>query len=157
DYYLGRAPFDRVLVRFIGDPNTMVASVLAGTVDLIFPPNIDLDAARDLKERWGGTGNLVRVEPLPRIVPLWPQLRPDLARPVNGLGTRPGRQALLQAIDRETLAQVVTAGLAPAADSWYLPSHPQRPELEAWIPKYPYDPSRAQQVLAQGGWERGRD
>lgn len=157
DYYLGRPPVDRVVVRFIADSNAMLSNMLAETVDLIFPPSVDLAVALELKERWAGTGNIVRVEPIPRIVPLWPQFRPELARPVNGLDKVAGRRALFQAIDRETLAQVMTAGLAPSADSWYLPTHPLRQDLEASIPKYPYDVSRAQELLAQVGWERGRD
>ena len=39
------------------------------------------------------------------------------------------------------------------------PAHGEalRPEVESAIPQYPYDPARAQQLLAQAGWIRGAD
>jgi len=43
------------------------------------------------------------------------------------------------------------------ADSWYHPNHPLRREVESAIPQFPYDPNRAQQLLAQEGWVRGSD
>ena len=48
-----------MIVRFILDPTTMVANMLAGGVDLIIPPSIDVDAAVELKRRWEGTANRV--------------------------------------------------------------------------------------------------
>src|SRR4051812_13774906 len=35
DYYLGRPPLDSIVVRFVTDPNTQVANVLAGAVDVV--------------------------------------------------------------------------------------------------------------------------
>jgi peptide/nickel transport system substrate-binding protein len=67
------------------------------------------------------------------------------------------RQALHHAIDRQVLIDVATHGLAPVADSWIPPSSPYRRELEPSIPQFPYDPQRAQTLLAQAGWNRGAD
>jgi peptide/nickel transport system substrate-binding protein len=65
------------------------------------------------------------------------------------------RQALFQAIDRDTLTEVATSGLSPVADSYYAPSDELRQQLQ--IPQYPYDPARALQRLAEAGWTRGPD
>jgi peptide/nickel transport system substrate-binding protein len=43
------------------------------------------------------------------------------------------------------------------ADSWYAPNEQLRPPLEGSIPQFPYDLTRAQQLLAQAGWVRGSD
>lgn len=61
DYYRGRPPLDRIVVRFVGDPNALVAGILAGELDVVLPVTVDLDAALDLKRRWEGTGNQVTV------------------------------------------------------------------------------------------------
>ena len=49
EYFQGRAPLDGVVVRYITDPNTMVANILSGAVDLLLPPSVDLDMALALK------------------------------------------------------------------------------------------------------------
>jgi peptide/nickel transport system substrate-binding protein len=41
------------------------------------------------------------------------------------------------------------------ADSWVSPTDVNRDQLAASIPQYPYDPTRAQQLLTQAGWVRG--
>jgi ABC-type transport system substrate-binding protein len=69
-YYQGRPPFDRIVVRFIGDPNALVANIVAGDVDVVLPVTVDLETALDLRRRWEGTGNQVRVD----LTGLLPQL-----------------------------------------------------------------------------------
>src|SRR5439155_175957 len=64
---------------------------------------------------------------------------------------------LYQVLDRQSLADVMTLGLGPPADSWFRPDEPIRREMEASIPKYPYDRTRALQQLAQAGWTPGSD
>jgi peptide/nickel transport system substrate-binding protein len=156
-YFKGRPPLDRVIVRFIRDANALLANALAESVDVVTPPSVELEQAAELRRRWEGTGNLVRVEPIPRIQYMELQLGPDLARPRNGFPVLAVRQALYHALDRAELADVMTLGGAPAADSWYRPDEPIRRDMEAGIPKYPYDRARAQQMLAQTGWTPGPD
>ncbi len=157
DYWQGRPPLDRVFVRFIRDTSALLANALAGAVDLVLPPSIEIEQAAELRRRWEGTGHQVRVEPIPRIQYFEPQMGQDLARPRNGFPVLSVRQGLYHALDRQALADVMTLGLGPAADSWFRPDEPVRRELESAIPKYPYDRARAQQLLSQGGWERGAD
>jgi peptide/nickel transport system substrate-binding protein len=155
-YYKGRPPLDRIVVRFIGDPNALVANILAGDLDVILPVTVDLDAALDLRERWQGTGNQVRVDLTGGLTQLEMQFRP-VARPVNGFSQRLVRQAFYQAIDRNALSEIMTQSLSPVADSWYPPLHTLRPLMEDAIPKYPHDPREAISLLAQAGWNRGPD
>lgn len=159
DYYLGRPPLDRVVVRFIGDPNTMVANILSGAVDVVLPTGgtSDFDAAIEVQQRWAGTGNQVRFDAKPQFEQLELQHAPQYARPLNGMTVRDVRAALYHAIDRPTLTQVMTDGIAPVADSWFTPNDGLRAEVEAYIPQFPYDLTRAQQLLAGAGWVRAAD
>ncbi len=156
-YYQGRPPLDGMTVQFVRDSNVMVANALAGAIDLIPPPGVATDAALQLKQRWEGTGDTVRIEPVSRVVYGELQFRPEFARPVNGIPNRTVREALYRAINRAGLAEVMSHGLAPIADSWYAPTDPLRPAVESAIPQYPYDPAGAQDLLAQAGWTRGPD
>jgi peptide/nickel transport system substrate-binding protein len=157
DYWRGRPPLDRVIVRFLGDPNTMVANVLSGAVDAVLAPAVDNETALEVRQRWEGTGNQVLVGPRQSIRILDPQQKPDYARPVNGFIHAPVRRAFYHAIDRHLLAEILMGGTSPIADSWLMPGDPVRPQLEAIIPQYPFDLNRAQQILADAGWVRGGD
>jgi peptide/nickel transport system substrate-binding protein len=157
DYYQGRPPLDGMTVRFILNSNTMVANALAGAVDVLTPPTIDTDAAFDLRHRWEGTGNTVRIETVSRFVYGELQFRSEFTRPANALINRTVREALYRAFNRAGYAEVMSLGLAPIADSWFWPADALRPEVESAIPQYPYDPGRAQQLLTQAGWVRGAD
>lgn len=158
EYHRGPAPIDRIIFRFVPDPTTMIANVLSGGVDVVVPPGVDLDAAVELKRRWEGTGNRVVTggyEDMNSAYTL--QHRPDLAQPRNGLPNRDVREALFRGVDREAMAEVITFGLAPVADSWVSPRHAIRKDVESAIPQFPYDANRAVQLLTGAGWVRGTD
>lgn len=157
DYYQGRPPFDRVVLRFLTDANTMVANLLAGEVDMLLPIGIDIEAGLEIQRRWEPTGNRVRFVVSDFLWLIETQARPEFARPQRGLTERSVRQGLYHAIDRATLAEVVAQGLAPVADSWIASNDALRPLVEDAVPQFPYDLTRAQQALAQAGWRRGPD
>jgi peptide/nickel transport system substrate-binding protein len=158
-YYQGKPNIDRIFLKVILDPTAMVANILAGAVDVVVPPGVDLETAADIKSRWQGTGNQVIVggfEDMNSSYTL--QFRPEYVKPKSGGTTnRDVREALLRGIDRPLMTETITAGLALVADSWVSPNHRLRGELESAIPQYPYDLNRAQQLLAQAGWTRGSD
>ena len=79
EYYQARPPLDRVLVRFLGDANTMVAAILAGSVDILLPDGVELDAAVEVQRRWEGTGNEVRFDLSDSFRQLEIQFRPEFA------------------------------------------------------------------------------
>jgi peptide/nickel transport system substrate-binding protein len=157
DYFRGRPAIDRIILRIIPDFNTTVSNVLAGTVDIAQPPAENMDVVMDLSRRWEGTGNRARTDPNNKMRVIYMQYRPEFVRPQNGITNRTVRQGLYQAIDRPAMAQVITEGLSPVADSWFAPSDPARKDVEATIPQFPYDPNRAVQLLAEAGWVRGGD
>jgi len=157
DYYMGRPPLDRVVVRFLADANTMVANILSGAVDVLLPIGVDLEAALEVKRRWEGSGNYVTTDSSGRLRYVEIQHRPDYEQPRNGFGNTTVRQAFYHATDRRTLAEIMAGSVEAMADSWYPPGHVLRPQLETLIPQFPYDPARATQLLTQVGWIRGAD
>ncbi|MBM2811931.1 MAG: hypothetical protein HW416_2690, partial [Chloroflexi bacterium] len=157
DYFKGRPRLDGIIVKFIADENIMIATILAGELDLIPAFNFDLDAALEVKRRWEGTGNRVEGNLSGRFNTVETQHRLEMARPLNGLANVAVRRAFYHAIDRGEIAQSIGQGLGPPADSWFFPEHELRAQLESSIPPFPYDPGRAQQVLVEVGWTRGPD
>jgi peptide/nickel transport system substrate-binding protein len=157
DYWQGRPLIDRIILNFVGDANTVTASILAGAIELIMPPAVTPEAAAEVKQRWEGTGNVVRIEPVETLDYMEPMIRPEFAKPVNGMPQVLVRQAMMHAIDRKALADVITLGLGPVADNHLFPGDATYPQVESASVKYPYDPTRAKQLLAQAGWEAGLD
>ena len=157
DYYLGRPSLDRVIVRYVGDPNTMLATIMAGAVDIVLAPGPDLQAAAEVKKRWEGTGSRVLTSLSGSQQFLRPQFRTEYALPKNGAPLLSVRRALYHGVDHQSLTEAAGNGLPPAADSWLAPNHPWRSLLESYVPQYPYDPAKALQLLAEAGWVRGAD
>ncbi|MEA2640065.1 MAG: peptide/nickel transport system substrate-binding protein [Chloroflexota bacterium] len=157
DYFMGRPPLDGVMVRFVGDTSTIIANILSGAIDIVPPIGLEVDATIEVKRRWEGTGNIAIPQLRGGFRALEIQHRPEYARPASGFTNLGVRAGFYDAIDRRALADTMTGGLAPIADSWLTPDDPLRPQLEPWIPQFPYDPARAQALLAQAGWTRGSD
>ena len=156
-YFLGRAPIDRIIVRYVADANALLANIMAGSVDVVLAPSIEMDTAAEVKQRWEGTGNQVLVGLSGSQHFLRPQFRPELAQPRNGSPLLTVRRALSHGINRAAIIQGATDGLAVPSDSWVAPADPLRSQLESAIPQYPYDLARAQQLLSEAGWSRGAD
>jgi peptide/nickel transport system substrate-binding protein len=135
----------------------MAANILSGAVDVLLPIGVSVESAVEIEERWKGTGNTVIYNPGDRTEILYTQQRPDLAQPRNGFPNVMVRQAMLHAIDRQTLADVASFGKSPIAESWLNAADPMLAQIRDSIPRYPHDPVRAQQLLTQAGWVRGAD
>lgn len=155
EYYRGLPPLNAVTLRFINDPNTMVAGILARDLDVVLPLGVGIEAALEVKRRWEGTGNQILFSTADRFEYLRAQLRPELAEPRNGFVHRSVRAGLYHAIDRALLADLISHGLSPIADSWIAPSLALRREIESSIPQYAYDPVRAHALLTEADWVRG--
>lgn len=158
-YFLGPPLIHRLVMRFIPDTNTMVATIMAEAVEVLLPQGVDLDAAIEVRERWQreGRGQQVNAFVLFQHVQLELMLDPTYARPVNAWSQVPARQGLYTALDRAEIGQVMTAGLSPPAGSHYNPTDIYYPLVKDYIPQYPYDPARARQLLAQASYAPGSD
>jgi peptide/nickel transport system substrate-binding protein len=154
-YFRGVPPLDTVIVRVLGDTQSLVVHLLGGGVDAALA--LDIDTAVEVKDRWEGAGHTFIASPSEKMRLLESQFRPEFARPSNGMTNLLVRQALYHAIDRPALAAASSNGLSPVADSWMLAAHDLRAEVESAIPQFPHDLRRAQALLAEAGWTRGPD
>ncbi|MBM2809336.1 MAG: hypothetical protein HW416_95 [Chloroflexi bacterium] len=158
DYFLGRPKIDRVLVRRIGDANTLVAHVSAGVIDMTSDGALPNDAVAKLREEWERSG-IATIVNRPQS---WHyhhfQMDPQWARPVEVSQDVRLRRGLFQAIDRQSLREFLYPGLSDiGADSFLLPKDPRRRVTGEPFSRYPYDPAAAARQLAEAGWLKGPD
>jgi peptide/nickel transport system substrate-binding protein len=154
-FYSGRAKLDRIVFRFIGDPNAVVANLLAGTVDGEIPPAMELEEAMVVKREWERAGKRPVIIPQPESWRhVFVQFRDPRPRDVLDVRVRRG---LLHAIDREALSAAMTDGLGPVSHTAIPPLDPKWEWVKDAVVQYPYDPRRAQQLLAEAGWNRSGD
>jgi len=152
-FVLGKPHIDEIDVKFISDPNTIVANMLSGTVDASFFVSIGFPQAQALEQAgwdgqtqyWRGNGRLIEFQQRD-----WGNLQQAV------LDVRV-RRAMLYAIDRQGLVNGIYNGRAPAIYFFLDQSDPAFPAADAAVPKYPYDPQRATQLLQEAGWTRGSD
>jgi len=159
DYYRGKPPLDKIIVKEVGDHNVMVASILGGSVDAILRPRLETHVILEIRRQWEGTGNQIVLADAEATEASFVRIQhnPEYAQVKNGLTLLPVRQAFYHAVDRQELAEAHGQDLTPPADSWVDPRHPWRSQLESAIPQHAYDPARALQKLEDAGWTRGPD
>ncbi len=158
-YFLGRPKVDRIVVKQLTDPNTLFANIVSGSVDMSTDNALPIEQGSQLKERWERerAGNVwyatgptwfVSFQFDPRV----PDFQPIVL-------DKTVRQALYQAIDRDSLAEAVLAGIqGRAAYSVLSPDSPLYSYVrDGFKDRYPYDPNRASSMLDQAGWRRGAD
>lgn len=142
DYFEGRPYIDRVLTRIIPDPATMFLELKAGKLDRMgLTP---LQYTRQTANQWFKE-NFVKYK--------------YLAFGYSYLGynlndwkfnDKKVRQALTTAINRQTIVDGVLLGLGQVA---YTPYKPDTFWYNPNVRKFPYDPEKAKQMLAEAGWQ----
>jgi peptide/nickel transport system substrate-binding protein len=150
-YVLGRPRIDEIEVRFILDSNAIMANILAGAVDLTLDRTLSVEQAIQIRDSWDGT---LIADSVQSGMNLWPQLLNPSPAVVGDVRFR---RALLHAIDRQQLVDVLMAGLSQVTHSWIPPTDPRYREVEHLIVKYDYDPRRATQMIEGLGYTRAGD
>jgi peptide/nickel transport system substrate-binding protein len=149
-YVLGRPKIDEIEVRFIADPQTLMANILAG-VDMSIGRALSVDQATRVGEQW--REGRVSVRPYG-----WVTVNPQFIDPgLPILADLRFRRALLQGIDRQQLADTLMAGQAPIAHSFVNPMTPDYNLVEPSVATYSYDTRTAGQTLTELGYTRGAD
>jgi hypothetical protein len=133
-------------IRFIPDPQTRVAEVVAGGVDLI------TDIGRDQAEQLRGRPRLrVATTESVTYTALRMNARPDT--PAPALRDVRVRQAMMHSIDRRTIAEQLLGEHSRVLDTDCVPS------LfgceTAGVRHYEHDPERARTLLANAGFPNG--
>ena len=152
DYLLGRPKVQEIEVRFVQDPNTVLANLLARAADMTLGRSlIPLEQAELVASQRGD----MRVATAFRS---WYPLHAQFidTRPAIVLDVR-FRRALLHAIDRQNLADTFIGPKTAVAHSYIGPDTPGYEVIEPSIIKYAYDPRRAVQMIEGLGYTRGAD
>jgi len=146
DNYFGpKAYLDKVVFTVVPDANTQIAQALSGDLQIMI---LDNKAAVDRVK--SASGLVVASRPLVQYY--WLALNQTDSRFTDVRV----RQAFVQAIDRQAIIKSVELGYGSIANS------PITPALAAYYDpslasKYPYDPTKAKDLLTQAGWTPGPD
>jgi peptide/nickel transport system substrate-binding protein len=149
-YVHGRPKIDEIEVRFIGDFSVMVANILAGAVEMTLGRGLSLEQGIEASSRWRD-GRMEYV--LTTINALFPQFINPSPPVVADLIFR---RALLHAVDRQQMSDVLQGGVSPVAHNPLIPG-PEARAVEASVVRYEHDPPRAAQLISGLGYARGLD
>ena len=150
DYVLGRPHLDEIEVRFIPDNNTILANMLAGA-DLTLGKTISLDIALAARDQWQDG----RVAVLPQN---WTPINPQFINPDPPIvADLRFRRAMLQALDRQQLADFIFSGYGSVAHSYVDPATPLYHLVEPSIVRYEFDSRAAAQAIEGLGYAKQPD
>jgi peptide/nickel transport system substrate-binding protein len=151
-YVLGRPRIDELEIRTIPEPDTLLTTMLAGNADLMLDRRFDVDRAMIVESQWKEgrletrfSGNWV----------VFPQLGPT-SQPI-ALRDPAFRRALLEAIDRQQLSDLLFNGRSAVSHVYLGPDEVEYRDIEARIVRHDYDPRKAAQALEGLGYSRGGD
>jgi peptide/nickel transport system substrate-binding protein len=142
-YFEGRPYLDRITGRVIPNGSAGVLSLETGEVDVMLAPIGEVPIIERMRQV-----TLHRVPVAGYEYVGW-NLRNEL------FADRRVRQALTHAVDRQEIVDALFGGHATVA-------HAAVPPAMAWaytddVPKFPYDPERAKELLREAGWLPGAD
>lgn len=150
-YILGRPAIDEIEIRIVGDQNALAGAILAGSVELTLGRSLTLDPAVQVRNQWASGKMEIGLDN-------WFVMYPQLLGPTpEVVGDLSFRRALLHAIDRQQMTDVLQAGLAPVAHTRIAPGQPEYPAVERAVVRYEYDPALAAQMIEGLGYARGSD
>lgn len=151
-YVLGRPRIDEITVKFLLDPNTVIANVLAGTVELTMGRSASIEQATHIREQWReGRVDVAFEESAMSILPQHLNASPAIVGDVRF------RRALVHATDRQQLVDTILGGVVPVADIGVAPNQPEYREILGRIARYEYDARKAAQLIEALGYARGSD
>ena len=148
-YWAGPAPyFKRITIRAIENTAALEANLLSGTIDMAAGEvGLPLDEALAFDKRHGDRFTVIYKPGL-----TFEHVDGNLDNPI--LADVRVRRALLLGLDRDTLVKTVFAGRQAVAHAFV---EPQDTGFTDDVPKYPFDLTRAQQLLEEAGWHAQPD
>jgi peptide/nickel transport system substrate-binding protein len=150
-YVMGRPKIDEITVKFIPDPNTLMANILAGEVDMVWGGRIDVEWGQELGDRWrdGKVGTT-----LASMIQIFVQhINPN----PNILSNVEFKRAMVHALNRQAMVDTLQFGLTSIGHTFVAPNQPEYAAIESAVVKYDYNPQRALQMLQEIGYTRGGD
>ncbi|MBX3010004.1 MAG: ABC transporter substrate-binding protein [Caldilineaceae bacterium] len=138
DYHFGAPKLSGLVYRSYQDRQTVAAAIEKQEIDVGWIPDTEY----------------ARMQALDYLTFRTPKATLTVGTVINGaqphLQDKRVRQALLHAIDRDTIIAKIYAGASEKIDTLIqLPKFGDSPDL----PRYDYDPEKAKQLLAEAGWD----
>ncbi len=155
-HVLGRPKIERVRVMFIPDFNTTVSNLLAGEIHITIDDSIRFQQGMVVKHDWAGrnAGTVLVYPALWRWIHV--QQRAEYANPRTLLDTRV-RRSLIYGVDKQALSEALFEGEGIMTETPIAPNADYYPQVDAASTKYPYDPRRTEQLMADVGYAKGSD
>lgn len=150
-YILGRPKIDEITVRFIPDPNTIAANLLAGAIDQPWGGRIGPEWARTVAEQWRDGKLETRFASMIQIFVQFINPTPAILANVEF------RRAMVHALDRQTMVDTIMSGETSIGHTFVAPNEPEYPFIQSAIVKYDYDPRKALSLLEGLGYSKGSD
>ena len=145
-HWSGQQPaFKRIVIRLIENTAALQANLLSGDVDMVPGEGVGLtiDQVIALQKQYPDRFAYI-------FRPSLTYEHLDLQKDNPILADLRVRQALLVALDRQTLVQKLFEGKQPVATSWV---NPLDPNYTRDVPTYGYDPPKAKALLTEAGWK----
>jgi peptide/nickel transport system substrate-binding protein len=153
-YVLGRPRLDRVVLQVIGDPNTLYANLLAGSVDVALGQTLSADQVLQLRREWEQTGGGRIFTRMTTLEFLRFQFDPRKASPPEVARDPWLRRGLLLGLDRTALAEAFYPGFNLVANTFLRPTDQRNASIGMPYAPYRFDREVALRTLAEAGWTR---
>ncbi len=140
NYYGEIAHLDEIEYKVLADANTHVAQLLSGELSIFA-----LDDTSAIERIENSNGVSVHARETPRF--FWLILNQQIEKYQD----KRVRQAILHAIDRQSIIDTVLKGYGTIADAAIAPALQEYYTDD--VLHYEYDPERAKELLAEAGWE----
>jgi peptide/nickel transport system substrate-binding protein len=140
DYWGGRPKIERVILRLIPEPATVMAEVRAGNIDAgqVLPDEFESFQRNQQLQTLKMPGDVSFWFSFNHQHPFFSDVRV--------------RRAFYHAIDRELMVKTLQKGFGQVVNS---PTHPSLWQYNAGLKGYPYDQARARQLLSEAGFTPG--
>lgn len=143
EHYWGAKPaYGAVLVKVISDPDSRAIALQTGELDLIQGAEGEISPGTFVRLRDAGFNTAISAPLATRTVAM-----NTGQAPTNELVVR---QAINQAVDKDTIIAKVLHGLEPRADALFSSNMPY---ANIGLKALPYDPDHARQALDVAGWK----
>lgn len=149
-HWAGKKPgFKRIVIKTIENTAALSANLLSGDIDLApgDAPALTIDQVIALRSKEPDKFEYI-------FKPSLTYEHIDLKIENPFLADLRVRQALLYAIDRQTMVKRLFEGMQPVAATWV---NPLDPNYDPSITPTPYDLAKAKALLAEAGWKPGPD